>query len=285
LLKNGAVSKCGKSFATGSNDMDYISLTDLAQKREAEYPSDVIGNWLRNYTTIEYLGLWEFLYNPNFNSLEFEGVKQRAGKNDFVMTPKRWAEKTNAIGIIPSMGKYAEIFAHKDIAFKFASWLSVELELYIIKEFQRLKEQEQTKLVWDAKRELARINYHIHTDAIKENLILPKLTQLQKNFVYADEADLLNVVMFGMTAKEWREQHKTAASKGENIRDYATLHELLVLANLESHNASFIDEKLSQPERLERLRGIAERELRVLQIHTINAPLLLGDKQEIADKR
>jgi hypothetical protein len=230
----------------GVDSADYFSLTDIARQREGEFPSDVIASWMRTYRTIEYLGIWEQLYNPNFNSVEFNRVKQEAVENGFIMRPKRWAETTNAIGIIPSMGKYAEIYAHKDIAFKFASWLSVEFELYIIKEFQRLKEKEQEQIAWSAKRELARINYHIHADAIKENLILPKLTSSQKSFVYADEADMLNVVMFGQTAKEWRAAHKTEAEAGDNIRDYATLQQLLVLANLESHNAAFIDDKLPQ---------------------------------------
>ncbi|MDR3293136.1 MAG: KilA-N domain-containing protein [Clostridiales bacterium] len=254
--------------------MVFLRTKDLAVAKGFENnPSHVIANWMRTYRAIEYLGLWEMLYNPDFNSLEYERVKTEAPENGFVMTPKRWAETTGAVGIIPSMGKYAEIYAHKDIAFKFASWLSVEFELYIVKEFQRLKAEENKHLEWSAKRELSKLNYHIHTDAIKENLILPKLTPIQKSYVYADEADLLNVALFGETAREWREKHPD--EKG-NMRDYATLHQLLVLANMESHNAAFITEGLLQVERLERLRGIAERELRVLLQQATNSPLLLG---------
>ena len=242
-------------------DSDFISLTDIARFREAEYPSDVINNWLRNRNTVEFLGVWEKLYNEDFNSLEFEGVDKEAGRNGFVLTPKRWIETVNAIGIRASMGRYAETLAHKDIAFKFASWLSVEFELYIIKEFQRLKENEQKHLAWSAKRELAKINYHIHTDAIKGNLIVPALTEKQKSFVYADEADLLNVALFGKTASEWRSEHPD--EKG-NIRDFATIHQLLVLANMESYNAQMINDKISQGTRLIKLNEMARQQLKVL---------------------
>jgi hypothetical protein len=192
-----------------------------------------------------------------------------------MLSPTKWIESVKAVGIISKQGRYAETYAHKDIAFKFASWISVEFELYIIKEFQRLKEVEQKALEWTAKRELAKVNYRIHTDAIKENLIIPQLTQGQKSFVYADEADLLNVALFGKTAREW--QAANPNNKG-NMRDYATIHQLLVLANMESHNAAFITEGLSQEERLVRLRGIAERELKVLSSHATNSALLLGTK-------
>ncbi|MDR2542287.1 MAG: KilA-N domain-containing protein [Treponema sp.] len=244
------------------NENDYISISDIARFRENEYPSDVINDWLRNRHTIEFLGIWERLHNESFNSLEFERVDKEAGRNGFIMTPKRWCETVNAIGIASGgMGRYADTLAHKDIAFKFASWLSVEFEMYMIIEFQRLKEQEQAQLQWTAKRELAKVNYHIHTDAIKANLIVPTLTQKQKSFVYADEADLLNVALFGKTAKEWRD--KNPKEKG-NIRDFATIHQLLVLANMESYNSILINDKVSQQERLIKLNEMARKQLKVL---------------------
>ncbi len=216
---------------------------------------------MRNRNTIEYLGIWETLYNQNFNPLEFEGVKKEAGLNAFTLSPQRWIEKTNAIGIISKSGRYGGTYAHKDIAFKFAAWISIEFELYFIKEFQRLKEEEQKQLGWSAKRELAKINYHIHTDAIKQNLIPSELTPQQISFVYANEADVLNVALFGMTAKEWRESHPDL--KG-NIRDYATINELICLSNMENLNALFIQEKISQKERLVKLNQIAIQQMKVL---------------------
>ena len=185
---------------------DFISLTDIAKFKSAE-PNAVIANWLRNRNTIEYLGIWEILYNPDFKPLEFEGFKKEAGLNAFTLSPKKWIESTGAKGIIVRSGRYGGTYAHKDIAFKFASWVSVEFELYFIKEFKRLKEEELKQLGWSAKRELAKINYRIHTDAILKNLIPPELTPAQKSFVYADEADLLNVAMFGKTAKQWRDEN------------------------------------------------------------------------------
>jgi len=258
------------------NDDDFISLTDIARFRENEYPSDVIGSWMRSKNTVEFLGLWEKLYNSNFNSLEFEGVDREAGRNGFVLTPRRWIETVNAKGIVSGMGRYAETYAHRDIAFKFASWLSVEFELYIYKEFQRLKQEEQKQLEWSAKRELAKINYHIHTDAIKENLIVPSLTDRQKSFVYADEADLLNVALFGKTALEWRTEHPD--EKG-NIRDFAGIRQLLVLANMESMNAELIKQGVDMPTRLERLNKMAKGQLKVLL--EVDNKLLLAK----ADKR
>ncbi|GHV00735.1 hypothetical protein FACS1894211_08780 [Clostridia bacterium] len=262
----------------GKHGSVYISLTDIARLKNEKDPRFIVYSWLKNKDTVSFLGLWETLNNPAFNRVEFDTVKSEAGANSFSLSPKEWAEKINGIGIVAIAGKYdSGIFAHEDIAFEFASWVSAEFKLYLIQEYKRLKISEQKQLAWDAKRELARINYHIQTDAIQGNLILPELTQAQKSYVYADEADLLNVVMFGKTAGQWRQEHKAEADKGENIRDYATLHELLVLANLESHNASFIEEKLPQYERLDRLRGIAERELNVLRTHAVNAPLLLNN--------
>jgi hypothetical protein len=229
------------------NEHDFISLTDIARYRNSDYPSDIIQNWMRNRSTVEFLGLWERLYNTNFNYLEFEVIDKEAGRNAFVLTPKRWIESVNAAGMITKQGRYAETFAHKDIAFKFASWISVEFELYIIKEFQRLKADEQKALEWTAKRELAKVNYRIHTDAIKDNLIVPKLTQKQISFVYANEADILNVALFGKTAGDWRLENP---GKKGNMRDYASVEQLLVLANLESYNSILIEQKLEQAERI-----------------------------------
>ena len=216
----------------------------------------IIQNWLRNRNTIELLGFWEQLYNPNFKPLEFEGFRKQAGLNSFVLTPKRWIETTNAIGLISKSGRYGGTFAHKDIAFEFASWISIEFKLYIIKEFQRLKEDEskRLKLEWSYQRHLAKVNYLIHTDAIKENLIPKELSKTQINFVYANEADLLNVALFGNTAKQWRDNNPTA--KG-NIRDQATIEQLVVLSNLESINAVLIRQGIEQPERLKQLNQIA----------------------------
>ena len=243
------------------NENDYISLTDIA-KHKSEDPAAVIGNWMRNRNTIEYLGIWESLYNSQFNPLEFEGFKREAGLNAFTLSPQKWTNATNAIGIISKSGRYGGTYAHKDIAFKFASWISVEFELYIVKEFQRLKQEEQKLIGWTAKRELSKINYHIHTDAIKQNLIPAEITPLQANIIYANEADVLNVAMFSMTAKQWREANPKL--KG-NIRDYATINELICLSNMESLNAVFIDEGLSQRERLIKLNQIAIQQMKVLE--------------------
>lgn len=242
------------------NQEDYICLTDIAKAKNPEHSGMVIINWLKNYSTIQYLGLWETLNNPDFKVLEFEYIKNNSGENSFVLTAQQWIEKTNAIGIISKSGRYGGTFAHRDIAFKFASWISVEFELYLIKEFQRLKVVERQALEWSAKRELAKVNYHIHTDAIKENIV-PTLTEEQLKFVYADEADLLNVALFGETAAEWRKQNPTL--KG-NIRDYATVEQLLVLANMESLNAYLIEQGAAQPERLVQLNNLAKTQLRVL---------------------
>ncbi len=214
------------------DDTDYISLTDIA-KFKSDEPTAVIGNWMRNRNTIEYLGIWESLYNPNFKPIEFEGFKKEAGLNAFTLSPKKWIDSTNAIGIVSKSGRYGGTYAHKDIAFKFASWISVEFELYIVKEFQRMKADEQRLLGWIAKRELSKFNYRIHTDAIKNDLIPTEVTAKQASIIYADEADVLNVAMFGMTAKMWREQNPE--QKG-NIRDYASINELICLSNMESLN-------------------------------------------------
>lgn len=212
------------------NGDDYISLTDLARHKSDE-PNAVIANRMRNRNTIEYLGVWEQLYNPGFKPTEFEGFRLQAGLNAFTLSPKKWIETTDAIGIVSKSGRYGGTYAHKDIAFKFASWISVEFELYIVKEFQRLKTEEQRLLGWSAKRELSKINYRIHTDAIKHNLIPAEVTPAQASIIYANEADVLNVAMFGVTAKQWRDAHPDL--KG-NIRDYPTINELICLSNMES---------------------------------------------------
>ena len=242
-------------------ERDYISLTDIARYKSDD-PASVIGNWMRNRNTIEYLGIWETLYNPLFKLLEFEEFKKEAGLNAFTLSPQKWINTTGAIGIVSRSGRYGGTFAHKDIAFKFASWVSVEFELYLVKEFQRLKEQEQAQLGWSAKRELSKINYRIHTDAIKQNLIPAEVTPQQANRIYASEADVLNVALFGMTALEWREANPDL--KG-NIRDYAGINELICLSNMESLNAVFISEGLSQRERLIKLNRIAIHQMQILE--------------------
>ena len=239
---------------------DFICITDIAKYKTTD-TSAVIGNWIRNRNTIEFLGVWEGLYNPDFKPLEFEGFKKQAGLNAFTLSPQKWIDTTNAKGFLVKAGRYGGTYAHKDIAFKFASWISVEFELYIVKEFQRLKEQEQKQLGWDIKRNLAKINYRIHTDAIKENLIPKALKANQISIIYANEADVLNMALFGETAQEWRGQNP---NKKGNIRDYANASQLVCLANLESLNAVFINEGLKQNIRLEKLNKIAISQMRIL---------------------
>ena len=243
------------------NGIDYICITDIARQKNPVEPKDVVKNWMRVKNTLEYLGLWEKLNNLNFKGVEFDPLLNEAGNNAFTMSPSRWVETTGAIGIITKNGAGGGTYAQSDIAFKFASWVSVEFELYLIKEFQRLKEQEQAQLGWSAKRELSKINYHIHTDAIKQNLIPEELSPTRVSQVYANEADVLNVAMFGMTAFEWREAHPDL--KG-NIRDYATINELICLSNMENLNAVFIQEGMDQQERLLKLNRIAIQQMRVL---------------------
>lgn len=242
---------------------DYISLTDIAKYRNPDDASGVIANWLRNRNTIEYLGLWEQMNNPNFNPLEFEGFRNDAGLNSFTLSPQKWISSTNAIGIISKPGRYGGTFAHTDIAFEFASWVSPEFKLYVIKDYQRLKADEAHRLEigWDTKRELSKINYRIHTDAIKEFLITPELTKQEKGYKYATEADILNVALFGKTAKQWREE---TGNKKENMRDYASVEQLIVLVNLESMNADLIRQGLSPQERLKKLRSVAYYQLNSL---------------------
>lgn len=243
------------------NENDYISLTDIA-KFKTDDTFIVVCNWMRNRNTIEYLGIWESLYNPNFKPVEFDRFRKEAGLNAFTMSPKKWIETTNAIGIISKSGRYGGTYAHKDIAFKFASWISVEFELYVAKEFQRLKEEEQKQLGWSVKRELAKLNYHIHTDAIKKNLIPKEITPQQASMIYANEADVLNVALFGVTAKEWCEANPDV--KG-NIRDYATINQLICLSNMENLNTVFINDNLPQRERLIKLNQIAIQQMSVLE--------------------
>ena len=243
---------------------DYISITDLAKFKDSERFDYIIQNWLRSKHTLEYIGTWELLYNPNFNSIEFDGFKNEAGTHSFVMTPKRWINSTNAIGIISKQGRYnSGTCAHPDIAFEFASWISAEFKLYLVQEFERLKQNEsyQNKINWSVRRELAKINYKIHTQSIKENII-PTLTENQKQYVYANEADILNVALFGMTAKEWREKNPYLEG---NIRDYANALQLVILINLENLNAEMIEQGIKQSKRLERLNEIAKRQYNTLQ--------------------
>jgi len=239
------------------NKEDYISLTDIAKRKNVEFPADVIKNWMRNRYTIEFLGLWEQVNgNTNFKLVEFDQFKNNAGANSFVLSPKKWTATTNAIGIFSKSGRYGGTFAHKDIAFEFASWISAEFKLYLIKEFQRLKEEEnsQKNLNWNAKRLLTKMNYKIHTDSIAEHIIPNLINAEQSKFVYANEADILNMALFGQTAKQWQEQNP---KKKGNIRDYTDIRQLVCLANLESLNAEFIRQKLTQGERLRRLNQIA----------------------------
>src|SRR3989344_3712150 len=245
------------------NEQDYICLTDLARYKNLERSDYVIQNWLRNRNTIEFLGVWERINNPHFNPIEFDGFRKQAGLNSFILTSKQWVEKTNAIGIISKPGRYGGTFAHKDIAFEFASWISVEFRLYLIKEFQRLKieESERLRLGWDVKRELVKINYKIHTDAIKENLIPLEISVKDAKIIYASEADVLNKALFGKTAKEWSDINPL---KKGNMRDYANVTQLVVLVNLESLNSEFIKQELSQEERLIRLNKIAISQMKSL---------------------
>ena len=259
MAKNKLIVKDTVIRLIKTNQDDYISLTDIA-KYKSDEPNVVIQNWLRNKNTIEFLGIWEKLNNSNFNPIEFEGVKNKAGSNAFTLSPTKWINITNAIGIISKSGRYGGTYAHKDIAFEFASWISPEFKLYIIKEFQRLKEEEFQKqqLGWDIKREFAKMNYKIHTDAIKEHLIDDNLEQKFKTFKYADEADMLNLIIFGKTAKEWRINNP---DKEGNIRDYASVEELVVLSNLESFNAQLIKQGITQQKRFKKLKEIAKEQL------------------------
>lgn len=243
-------------------EQDYISLTDMASAKEGDSrAADVIKNWIRSRYTIEFLGTWEVIHNPNFKMVEFDHFRKSAGLPSFVLSASEWIERTNAIGIIVKKGRYGGTYAHKDIAFEFGSAISVPFKLYLIEEFQRLKTEEQRQLGWSVKRELSKINYRIHTDAIKQNLIPPEVTPAQASIIYANEADVLNVAMFGMTAKQWRETNPEL--KG-NIRDYATVNELICLSNMENLNAVFIEQGMTQRERLVKLNQIAIHQMNIL---------------------
>ena len=240
---------------------DYISITDIAKYKDNSDANDIIKNWFRNRNTIEFLGIWEKLNNQDFKPVEFDLIRKDAGLNSFTMSGKKWIEKTKAIGIVSKSGRYGGTYAHKDIAFEFASWISVEFKIYLIKEFQRLKEQEQKQLGWDIKRNLTKINYRIHTDAIKNNILPNLVNKSQISYIYASEADILNVALFGQTAKEFKEQNSN--QKG-NIRDTADVYQLVCLSNLESMNAHFIQEGISQPQRLTKLNQIAINQMKIL---------------------
>ena len=254
------------------NDDDYISLTDMLKAKDGDF---FISDWLRNRNTVEYLGIWEKIHNSDFNYGEFATIKSQAGLNSYKISVKEWVAKTHAIGLMAKAGRYGGTYAHKDLAFEFGMWISPAFKIYLIKEFQRLKEEEFKQLGWDIRRNLTKINYRIHTDAIKENLIPPELTPQQINLVYATEADVLNMALFGMTAKQWRDSH--AGDKG-NIRDYANMSQLVCLSNLENLNALFIQEKTPQAERLRKLNRIAIQQMSVLTNDTGLKRLEAGDK-------
>jgi len=250
------------SFKTIDNK-DFISLTDIARSKNPDEPKDVVKNWLRSKSTIEFLGLWETINNENFKGVEFDSFKKEAGANSFTLSPTKWIENTNAIGLISKVGKYGGTFAHVDIAFEFASWVSAEFKLYLIKEFQRLKNDEIDKqsLDWDIKRTIVKMNYHIHTDAIKNHLIPEDVTKRKISYIYANEGDLLNIALFGITAKEWRESNP---NKEGNIRDYTTVEQLVVLANLENLNSEYIKQNIQSDDRLIRLNKVAIEQLNLL---------------------
>lgn len=264
LIKAEIIVKDASIRVMRVGNVDYISLTDLAKFKDKERFDYIIQNWLRSKHTLEYIGTWELLYNQNFNSIEFDGFKNEAGTHSFVMTPKRWINSTNAIGIISKQGRYnSGTYAHPDIAFEFASWISAEFKLYLVQEFERLKQNEsyQNKIEWSVRRELAKTNYRIHTDSIKENIV-PTLTEKQKLYVYANEADILNVALFGMTAKEWKDKNPTLEG---NMRDYANILQLVILSNLENLNSQMIAEGIEQKIRLEKLNAIAKKQYNILQ--------------------
>ncbi len=254
-----------QQIATYTKDgIEYICITDIARYKNSGLTDDLIRNWLRNRNTVEFLGIWEQLHNPLFNPVEFDGIKKQAGLNSFTLTPKQWIEQTNAIGLISKAGRYGGTYAQKDIAFEFASWISVEFKLYLIKEFQRLKEQEFQQLGWDIRRNLAKVNYLIHTEAIKQNFIPDTLTPSQISHVYADEADLLNMALFGVTARQWREQNPALSG---NMRDHANMHQLVCLANLETMNAYLINQGVVATARLQQLNALAISQMTILAGH------------------
>lgn len=272
-----------------ADESAYISLTDIAKYKNSEDAAGVISNWLRNRNTLDYLGLWEQLHNPNFKLLEFEGFRNSSGDNAFTISPQKWIKSTEAIGIVSKSGRYGGTYAHSDIAFEFASWISPEFKLYIIKDYQRLKkdEAERKAIGWDEKRALSKINYHIHTDAVQRYLITDELTSIEKGYTFADEADMLNVALFGKKAREWRDEHPIEAQKGENIRDYATAEELIILVNMESQNAELIKEGLPQSERFVKLHKMARTQMQILlknrtkeKLKNVNPNLLKGTTEQ-----
>jgi hypothetical protein len=268
MAKNKTINVKGTEIVIFTqNNEDYISLTDIARQKNAVEPKDVVKNWMRSRTTIEFLGLWEKINNPDFKGVEFDSFLYQAGSNSFVLSPTKWIEATQAIGIISKIGSGGGTYAHIDIAFEFASWISAEFKLYLILEFKRLKKEEndQQKLTWNLQRTLAKVNYRIHTDAIKENLIPETLSKEQIHFVYANEADMLNVALFGLTAKQWRDVNPKAIG---NIRDEATIEQLVVLSNMESINAVLIHQGLPQPQRLQQLNTIAISQMKSLMANT-----------------
>lgn len=289
MTKTRSISVKGSEIAISRKEQeDYISLTDIARYKNPKEPIDIIKNWMRSRTTIEFIGLWELLHNKNFKAVEFDRFMYEAGSNTFVLSPGKWIEATNAIGITTRSGRYGGTFAHQDIAFEFASWVSAEFKLYLLKEFQRLKQEEfdQKKLEWSVSRTIAKVNYLIHTDAIKENLIPPDLRKSKQKFIYADEADLLNLALFGQTALLWKTDHPEL--KG-NMRDYATLEQLVVLSNLESFNAELIKMQMPAEERLQKLNKTAIEQMKVLISNKSMKALRHGqnkllNKDEIADK-
>lgn len=271
-------------MANDTFNEDYLCLTDLARRKNPHEPKDVVKNWLRLRSTIEFLGLWEQLYNPTFKGVEFDTFKNEAGSNAFTLTPQRWIEKTKAVGLISKSGRGGGTFAHKDIAFEFASWISPEFKLYVIKDYQRLKldEAKHLEIGWNAKRELSKINYRIHTDAIKEFLITPELTKQEQGYKYASEADLLNIALFGKTAKQWREE--TGKPKTLNMRDFASVEQLIVLVNLESMNADMIRQNIPAQERLKKLRSVAYYQLRSLENSNVADKLTQNIQKQIVQK-
>ena len=278
IIKGGAMGKIIKDtihangidigIYTQDFENEFISLTDIARYKSDD-PTAVIQNWMRNRDVIEFLGLWERLHNPDFKPLAFEGFRKQAGANAFTMSPKKWIEATDAIGIVSKAGRYGGTYAHSDIAMSFATWISPKFQLYIMKDYRRLKVDENSRLSlnWNLNREISKLNYRIHTDAIKDNLIPPELTSAQISYTYANEADMLNVILFGKTAKQWKDENSTV--KG-NMRDVATLNQLLVLANLESYNAVLINQGKKQKERMELLRQLAVQQLQMLETVSLN---------------
>ena len=252
------------------NNEDYLCLTDMLKAKDGDF---FVSDWLRNRNTLEYIGIWEEVYNPNFNYSEFASIKSQSGLNSFKISVKEFVARTHAVSLQAKAGRYGGTYAHKDIAFEFAMWISPEFKIYMVKDFQRLKAEEQKQLGWSAKRELAKINYHIHTSAVSRNLIPPELTADQKSFVYADEADMLNVALFGVTAKEWRDSNPELSG---NIRDYATINQLICLSNMENLNAVFINDGFPQSERIEKLNKIAIQQMQILE--NVAEQRLLADK-------